>query len=78
MSAGEPQFLLYRTESGPTRLLVRLEGDPVWLSQAQISDLFQTTKQNISFHIKNILREGELMENSVVKDYLTTAADGKN
>jgi hypothetical protein len=55
-----------------------MDGDTVWLSQGQMADLFQTTKQNISLHIKNLFDEGELLEDSVVKDYLTTAADGKN
>jgi hypothetical protein len=50
----------------------------VWLSQADMVALFETTKQNISLHIKNIFAEGELDENSVVKEYLKTAADGKN
>ena len=57
---------------------VRLEQQTVWLSQSQIAELFQTTKQNISLHILNIFEERELAEDSVVKDYLTTAADGKN
>jgi hypothetical protein len=50
----------------------------VWLTQNLIAELFQTTKQNISLHLKNIFKEGELNENSVVKDFLTTASDGKN
>ena len=57
---------------------VRLENQTVWLSQSQMTELFQTTKQNVSLHLQNIFEEGELAENSVVKDYLTTAADGKN
>ena len=77
MEHGQSQFLLYKTESGGTRLLVRLEAETVWLSQAQMAELFQTTKQNISLHVKNVFGEGELLEDSVVKDYLTTAADGK-
>ena len=56
---------------------VRFEGDTAWLSQSQIAKLFQTTKQNISLHIRNIFGEGELVADSAVKDYLTTAADGK-
>src|ERR1700722_9044889 len=50
----------------------------VWLNQNQLAELFDTSKQNISLHIVNILKEKELAENSVVKDYLTTATDGKN
>lgn len=51
-----------------------LENDTVWLTQAQMVDLFQTTKQNISLHIRNVFEDGELNENSVVKENLTTAA----
>jgi len=50
----------------------------VWLTQLAMSELFETTKQNISLHLKNIFSEGELEEESVVKEYLTTAADWKN
>jgi hypothetical protein len=72
------QFLLYQSSDGQTRLEVRLENETVWLSQNQMADLFQTTKQNVSLHIRNIFKEGELREGSVVKEYLTTAADGKS
>lgn len=71
------EILLYQTEDGQTKIDVRLEEETVWLSQAQMVELFQTTKQNISLHIRNIFKEGELYEISVVKDYLTTASDGK-
>jgi hypothetical protein len=71
-------LILYQTEDGRTHLQVRLENQTVWLSQSQMAELFQTTKQNVSLHIQNIFDEGELAEDSVVKDYLTTAADGKN
>lgn len=71
------ELLLYQTEDGQTKIDVRLENESVWLSQAQMVELFQTTKQNISLHIRNVFKEGELDEISVVKDYLTTAADGK-
>lgn len=78
--SNEPQsrFLLYQTRDGQTRLEVRLENETVWLSQNQMTELFQTTKQNVSLHIRNIFKEGELPEDSVVKEYLTTAADGKS
>jgi hypothetical protein len=78
--SNEPQspFLLYQTSDGQTRLEVRLENETVWLSQNQMAELFQTTKQNVSLHIRNIFKEGELPEGSVVKEYLTTAADGKS
>jgi hypothetical protein len=71
-------LVLYETKDGRTRLEVRLENETVWLSQSQMVELFHTTKQNISLHIVNIFEEGELAEGSVVKEYLTTAADGKN
>jgi hypothetical protein len=71
------QFLFYQTEDGQTRIEVRLENESVWLNQLTIAALFQTSKQNISLHFKNIFIEGELAENRVVKEYLTTAADGK-
>jgi hypothetical protein len=75
---GEADFLLYESEPGLTRLLVRVEDETVLLSQAQMVELFQTSKQNISLHIRNIFEEGELDEGSVVKEYLTTATDGKS
>jgi hypothetical protein len=71
------EFLLYTTEDGHAKLDVRLTGETVWLSQAQMAELFQSTKQNISQHIRNVFQEGELSADSVVKDFLTTAADGK-
>ncbi|MEN9309209.1 MAG: hypothetical protein RL173_3141 [Fibrobacterota bacterium] len=72
------EFLLYTTEDGQAKLEVRLVDETVWLSQAQLAELFQSTKQNISQHIKNLFEEGELQVESVVKDFLTTAADGKS
>lgn len=71
------ELLLYQTEDGQTKIDVRLDDETVWLSQKQMVELFQTTKQNVSLHIRNIFKEGELDEISVVKDYLTTASDGK-
>jgi hypothetical protein len=71
-------LLIYQTQDGSTKIQVQLIDNTVWLTQADMVELFQTTKQNISLHIKNIFAEGELDENSVVKEYLTTAADGKN
>jgi hypothetical protein len=71
-------LLIYQTQDGNTKIQVQLTDNTVWLSQADMVELFQTTKQNISLHIKNIFAEGELDENSVVKEYLKTAADGKN
>jgi hypothetical protein len=68
---------IYQTEDGKTKIEVRLENETVWLSQTQMAELFQTTKQNVSLHIKNIFDEKELVEDSVVKESLTTATDGK-
>ena len=72
------QIIIYKTENGQTKIEVRFDGETVWLTQNALAELFQTTKQNISQHIKNIIEEGELKGNSVVKDFLTTAADGKS
>ena len=62
------EILLYQTEDGQTKIDVRLEDETVWLSQVQMAELFQTTKQNISLHIKNVFEEVELQENATVKD----------
>jgi hypothetical protein len=70
------QIILYQTEDDTTVIQLRAQGGTVWLTQMEMADLFQTTKQNISLHIKNIFSTKELLE-SVVKDSLTTAADGK-
>ena len=76
-SGSSSEILLYQTEDYQTQIDVRLEGETVWLNQSQMVQLFQTTKQNISLHIRNIFEEGELREEAVVKEYLTTASDGK-
>ncbi len=72
------EFLLYTSEDGRIKINVRLENNTVWLTQADMVTLFQTTKQNVSLHIRNIFKEGELIEDSVVKYFLTTARDGKS
>lgn len=71
------QVLLYQTDDGTTRVEVRMAGETVWLNQNQMAELFLTTKQNIGQHIRNVFVEGELAAESVVKDFFTTAADGK-
>ncbi|HDH00420.1 MAG TPA: hypothetical protein ENG80_01235 [Nitrospirae bacterium] len=73
----QSQFLLYQTEDGQTRIEVRLENETVWLNQAQMCELFDKDKRTISEHIRNIFKEGELHEDSVVRKFRTTAADGK-
>ena len=72
----EGEIILYQSEDS-TQIEVRIEDETVWLSQAQMVDLFMSTKQNISLHINNIFKEGELNRDSVVKISLTTASDGK-
>jgi hypothetical protein len=72
------EFLVYRTEDGRVKLDVRLENETLWLTQQHMAELFQTSKQNIGQHLKNIFEEGELDQESVVKNFFTTAADGKN
>ena len=71
------QVLFYQTDDGRNRIEVRMEEENVWLSQLAMADHFQTTKQNISLHVKNILAEDELKDDSVVKEYSTTASDVK-
>ena len=74
----QSQIVIYKNESGETKIDVRFDGDTVWLTQNDLAHLLQTTKQNVGQHIKNILEESELELNSVVKEFFTTAADGKN
>jgi hypothetical protein len=72
------ELILYQTDDGRTRLEVRLDGETVWLTQSQMAELFQTSVPNVSIHIRNVFAESELQAGSVVKEFLTTAADGKN
>jgi hypothetical protein len=74
----QQDILIYQSEDGTTKIQVQLTDNSVWLSQAAMVELFQSSKANISEHIKNIFEEGELDKNSVVRDFRTTAADGKN
>ena len=76
-SADKNEIVVYQPEGGEFHIEVRVENETVWLTQAQMAELFHATKQNISLHIANIYKEGELDRNSVVKEYLTTASDGK-
>ncbi|MCK9206991.1 MAG: virulence RhuM family protein [Salinivirgaceae bacterium] len=76
MNTGE--ILIYQNSEGSIKLDVRLEEETVWLTQAQLCDLFQKSKATISEHIKNVFEEGELNENSVVRKFRTTASDGKS
>ena len=72
------EIVLFETEDKAVTLSVPVEQETVWLTQAQMTELFNTSKQNVSLHINNCFKEGELDKDSVVKDFLTTAADGKN
>ena len=80
MSNGLPssQLLIYQAENGAVKIDVRFEGETVWLNQQLMAELFQTTKQNVGQHLKRIFDEGELLQPAVVKNFFTTAADGKN
>ena len=72
------ELLLYQDEKGSTQIEVRLENENVWLTQAQLVTLYQSSKANVSEHIKHIFEEGELEETAVVRKFRTTATDGKN
>jgi len=74
-SGGE--FLLYQTEDAQIRIQVRLTDGTLWLTQQQMAELFQTSKQNISHHVRNIYAEGELAAEATVKNYLTVQREGK-
>ena len=71
------EIIIYNTDDGQASVSLQAKDGMVWMNQTQLAELFATSIPNISMHITNILKEGELEANSVVKDYLTTAADGK-
>ncbi|HDL3045817.1 TPA: virulence RhuM family protein, partial [Mannheimia haemolytica] len=71
-------LIIYNTEDGKSNVALLVVENEAWLTQNQLAELFDTSVQNISEHIKNILKDKELDENSVIKDYLITAQDGKN
>jgi len=72
------EIIIYENAEGQSRVSVRVEGETVWLNQAQMVDLFQSSKANVSEHTKHIFEEGELKKDSVVRKFRTTALDGKN
>ena len=74
----QSQIILYQTNDGKTRVEVRFEHENVWLTQKLMAELFDTSVPNINMHLKNIFRTKELDSNSVIKEFLITAADGKN
>ncbi len=73
----ENNIIIYTTSDGKASVALFARDGKVWMNQSQMAELFDTSKQNISLHIQNILKDNELESNSVVKNYLTTAADGK-
>jgi len=73
----QSSILIYQTEDGKTKIETRLQEETVWLTQAQLCELFQKSKATVSEHIKNLFEEGELDMNSVVRNFRTTAVDGK-
>lgn len=78
MIENQGNMIIYQTEDGNTRIEVKMEEDTIWLTQAQLVELYQSSKTNVSEHIKHIFEEDELEENSVVRKFRTTASDGKN
>lgn len=73
--ATSSEILFYQTENGTSRIEVRLEDETVWLTQALMAELFQTTPQNITLHIRGIYRDGELVEGATCKEYLQVRQD---
>ena len=78
MNNNDTEIVIYQSEDGHTKVDVRFEDETVWLTQQQLVDLFQTSKSNVSEHIKHIFEEGELEEKQVVRKFRTTASDGKS
>ena len=78
MSQANGEIILYQRDDGTPALEVRLDDDTVWVTQAQLVDLFRSSKANISEHIRNVFEDGELLEDAVVRKFRTTAADGKS
>jgi len=72
----QSQFLLYQTEDGRTRIEVRLQDETVWMTQAAMAELYQTTPQNITTHLKAIYKEGELEATTTCKEYLQVQLEG--
>ncbi|HMH68795.1 MAG TPA: virulence RhuM family protein [Pinirhizobacter sp.] len=77
MTEGKGELILYRTEDGQTDIHLRAADGTVWLTQGEVAELFETTKQNVSLHIRNILKEGELSAEGTVKDSLTVQTEGR-
>ena len=77
MTDDQGEIIIYQTNDGKNKIDVKLEGETVWLTQAQLVELYQSSKSNVSEHIKHIFEEKELEEDSVVRKFRTTASDGK-
>lgn len=77
MQNKENKLILYKDENGKVSVNVRFADEDVWLTQGQLVEIYQTSKSNVSEHIKHIFEDGELDQNLVVRDFRTTAADGK-
>ena len=71
------KIIIYNSYDGNTKIEVKIENDTVWLTQQQMAELFNTSKQVVSYHIKNIYQEGELEPESTVKDFLTVQYEGE-
>lgn len=78
MSESNSNIIIYNTPDGKASVSLFAKDGSVWMNQNQLAELFDTSVPNISMHITNILKDKELYRNSVVKDYLTTASDGKD
>ena len=72
----DSEIILYQTEDGRTRIQCRLEDETLWLTQAQMAELFETTPQNVTLHLKSIFAEGELVESATCKDNLQVRLEG--
>ncbi len=75
MNNSKENIIIYQAEDRHTRIEVKMENETIWLTQAQLMELYQTSKSNVSEHIKHIFEEGELNENSVVRNFRTTAGE---
>ena len=74
----QSNIIIYNTDDGKVKVVLYAKDGNIWMNQNQMAELFATSIPNISMHISNILKEGELQQDSVIKEYLTTASDGKN
>jgi hypothetical protein len=72
----QSEIIFYQTEDGRTRVQCRFENETIWLTQAQIAELFQTTPQNVTLHLRGVFAEGELIEAATCKDYLQVRSEG--